>query len=367
VRVALACPYAWDAPGGVQVHVRALAEHLERRGHRALVLAPGRGGGEPGVVLVGAPVRLRYGGTVAPVCLTPASAARVRRALRSFRPDVVHVHEPFAPSTGLLAALLAPAPLVATFHAYAERSALYTAAAPLLRPLWRRLRVRLAVSEAAAAHVRSRFGPGVRVVPNGVDVDRFRAARGAGSPGRRMLWVNRLDPQKGFGVALEAFRRLAPSFPDLRFVVAGEGRDGRLLAALPPDLRARVEALGTVPHGDLPPLYAGAAVFVAPALGQESFGVVLVEAMAAGVPVVASNVAGYREVVRSGVDGLLVPPGDPEALAEAVRRVLEEPALAEALRREGSARAERFRWEAVVDEVEAAYREARARPEAGRC
>lgn len=356
MRVALACPYAWEAPGGVQVHVRALAEHLRGRGHETLVLAPGLGPPEPGVVLVGAPVRVRYGGTVAPICFSPRSALRVRRALRSFAPHVVHAHEPFSPSTGLFAVLLSPAPVVATFHAYAERSGLYTAAAPLLRPLWRRLRVRLAVSQAAAAFVTARFGAGVRVVPNGVDVDRFAGA--APRSGRRVLWVNRLDPQKGFGVALEAFARLARELPGLTFVVVGEGRDRRLVETLPADLRARVELRGAVPHEDLPRHYAGASVFVAPALGQESFGMVLVEAMAAGVPVVASDIPGYREVVRDGVDGLLVPPGDPGALAAAVRRVLEEPGLAERLRAAGRARAEGFRWEAVVEQVEAAYREA---------
>ncbi|HXF57235.1 MAG TPA: glycosyltransferase family 4 protein [Actinomycetota bacterium] len=357
MRVALACPYAWEAPGGVQVHVRALAEHLSRRGHETLVLAPGTGPSEPGVVLVGTPVRLRYGGTVAPVCFSPRSALRVRGALRAFAPHVVHAHEPFSPSTGLFAALLSPAPVVATFHAYAERSGLYTAAAPLLRPLWRRLRVRLAVSQTAAAFVTARFGPGVRVVPNGVDVDRFRAAAPPVG-GRRLLWVNRLDPQKGFGVALEAFVRLARDLPDLELVVVGDGRDRRLLGGLPAHVRARVDLRGAVPHEALPAHFAGASAFVAPALGQESFGMVLVEAMAAGVPVVASDIPGYREVVRDGVDGLLVPPADPEALAAAVRRVLEEPGLAERLRAGGRARAEEFRWEAVVERVEGAYREA---------
>lgn len=357
MRVALACPYAWHAPGGVQVHVRALAEHLGRRGHETLVLAPGLGPPEPGVVLVGAPVRLRYGGTVAPVCFSPRSALRVRAALRSFAPHVVHAHEPFSPSTGLFAVLLSPAPAVATFHAYAERSALYTAAAPLLRPLWRRLRVRLAVSRAAAAFVTARFGPGVRVVPNGVDVDRFRKAAPLAG-GRRVLWVSRLDPQKGFGVALQAFVRLARDFPDLHFVVVGEGRDRRLVGGLPPEVQARVELRGAVPHEQLPPHVAGASALVAPALGQESFGMVLVEAMAAGVPVVASDIPGYREVVRDDVEGLLVPPGDPQALAAALRRVLEDPGLAERLRAAGRARAEEFRWEAVVEQVEAAYQEA---------
>lgn len=368
MKIALACPYAWDSPGGVQVHVGQLAEQLRKGGHEVLVLAPTIArslppevdSGEPRVHLVGRAVRIPYQGTVAPICFSARSARVVGSALRSFAPDLVHAHEPLTPSTGMLATLRSPAPIVATFHAFSERSALYSVAAPFLRPVWSKLRVRIAVSEAAARFVGARFHDGVRVIPNGCDVDLFAGARPReGLPsGRRMLWVGRLDEQKGFPVAVRAFSRLADQFPDLAFVVVGEGRDRGAVAMLSPDARGRVVLAGSVQHRDLPGYVAGADVFVAPALGQESFGIVLVEAMAAGVPVVASDITGYREVVRNDVDGLLVPPRDPDALAIAVGRVLSDPALAVRLTEAGRDRAQRFRWDVVVEEIELAYQNA---------
>lgn len=360
MKVALACPYAWDSPGGVQVHVRQLARHLRERGHDVLVLAPAwRDDAEPGVKVVGRPLRVRYQGTVAPISFGPATLARVGREIRDFGPDIVHAHEPLTPSVGMFAALRSRAPVVATFHAYAERSRLYTAAVPVLRIVWRHLSVKLAVSEAAVGFVRSRFGGEVRIVPNGVDVERF--ARGASEPatglpeGRRLLWVGRLDPQKGFGVALRAFAQLSQDVPDLSLVVVGDGRDRPAVAELLPEVRAKVVMVGAVSNEGLPPYHAAADVFVAPALGQESFGYVLVEAMAAGIPVVASDIPGYREVVRDGIEGLLVPPGDPSALAGALRRVLADDDLAYKLREAGLARAKRYSWDVVIGDIEAAY------------
>lgn len=363
VRVGLACPYAWDAPGGVQVHVGQLAGVLSERGHEVLVLAPAlRPLRETGVAIVGRALRIPYQGTVAPICPSPLSVPRIARALRSFRPDVVHAHEPLAPSTGMFATLRSPAPVVATFHAYAERSLLLDVAVPLLRPVWRRLAVRVAVSEAAAEFVTGRLGirNDVRVVPNGVDVDLFAKAepRAGLPPGRRILWVGRLDRQKGFPVAVRAFAELAGEHPDLWFVVVGDGRDRQAVSAVPEEIRRRILMVGSVSHRALPAYHGAADVFVSSAFGQESFGLVLVEAMAAGVPVVATDIPGYREIARDGVDALLVPPGDPRALAGAMGRVLAEPATAAGLAGAGRARAESFRWTAIVDRLEDAYREA---------
>jgi phosphatidyl-myo-inositol alpha-mannosyltransferase len=324
-----------------------------------MVLAPGRAP-EQGVHITGRAVPIPYQGTVAPISFSARSYRNVGDALRAFGPDLVHAHEPLAPSTSMLATLRARAPVVATFHAHAERSGLLTAAAPVLRPVWKRLRVRIAVSEAAAAFVRARFGDGIRIVPNGCDVESFATAEPADDlpPGRRLLWVGRLDPQKGFRVAVRAFAELAPELEDLALVVAGEGRDRRAIDELPPEVRARVVMLGAVPHQRLPRYHAAATVFVAPAVGQESFGMVLVEAMAAGLPVVATDIAGYREVVRNDVEGLLVPPGQARALASGIRRILTEPALADRLGRRGREAAERYRWPVVVGQVEDAYRDA---------
>jgi len=360
VRVALACPYWWEATGGVQTHVRQLAAHLRDRGHQTLVLAPGREPAtDPGVRIVGRSVKVRFNRSVAQICPDPRSWARVRRELRAFRPDVVHVHEPISPSTSMFAALSAPGPVVATFHAGSERKLAVRVASPFLRLVWSRLDVMIGVSEAAAEFGTGPFRRRARIVPNGVDVDMFHDPAPAElPPGRRLLFVNRLDPRKGFSVAVEAFAELARELPDLWLVVAGDGPERGAVARLSPELRERALMLGAVPHDDLPPYHAAADLFLGPARGGESFGIVLVEAMAAGLPIVASDIEGWREVVTDGVDGILVPPSDPGALAAAVRRVLDDPALARRLGEAGRARSERYRWETVTGEIEAAYRDA---------
>lgn len=359
MRVLLACPYGWDAPGGVQVHVRDLADVLRARGHDVLVVAPGgRRATDPYVRIVGRSVRVPYGGTVAPICFSRRSFGRIRRIMRAFDPDVVHAHEPLTPSTSMLATFAATAPVVATFHAYSDRSRLMELAAPLLRTVHRRIAGGVAVSAAAAAFL-ARAVPGeVEIVPNGVDVERFAAGgpRPDGLPdGRIVLWVNRLDPQKGFPVAVRAFARVAAEMMDVHLVVAGDGRDRDETQLLSEADRRRVVMLGSVPHERLPAYHAAADAFVSPATGQESFGIVLVEAMAAGVPVVATDIPGYREVVRDGVEGLLVPPNDPEALARALRRVLSEPELSFELGRSGRVRAATFSWGVVAPRIEAIY------------
>lgn len=365
MRVVLSCPYAWDAPGGVQVHVRDLAARLTSRGHDVLVLAPARERtADHDVRVVGRPIRIPYGGKVAPICFSRASWRRIGRALEVFEPDVVHAHEPFSPSTSMLSVLATDAPVVATFHAYHARSRLLEAAAPLLRTVARRIDAAVAVSRAAARFVSSVVAGDVEIVPNGVDVDRFAdpGASAADLPaGRRLLWVGRLDPQKGFPVLVRAFARLAADFDDLSLVVAGDGRDRNSVEWLPDDARRRVVMLGSVPNDHLPPYHAAAEVFAAPATGHESFGIVLVEALAAGVPVVASDIPGYREVIRDGVDGLLVPPSDAAALAAAVGRLLRQPDLAAALAAAGPARAREFSWDVVAPRIEAVYERVAAR------
>lgn len=361
MKILLACPYDWGAPGGVQVHVRQLAEGLRRRGHDTRVVAPGIAPApDPWVRVVGRPIRVPYNGTVAPISFSPGAWRRIRSAMRSFGPEIVHVHEPLTPSTSMLAALAASAPVVATFHAYLDRSRLMELAGPALRRVSRRIDAGIAVSEAAAEFLRRVIPVPVQIVPNGVDVGRFAhpGAPARGLPaGRKVLWVNRLDPQKGFRVMLDAFERLPAELDDVHLVVVGDGRDREALRSLPERIRPRVLQLGTVAHDLLPTYHAAVDVFVSPAVGQESFGIVLVEAMAAGVPVVCTDIPGYREVVRDGVEGLLVRPNDPAALAGAITRVLDDPALAATMAGAGRARAAGYAWDAVLPRLEAIYEE----------
>jgi phosphatidylinositol alpha-mannosyltransferase len=271
------------------------------------------------------------------------------------------VHEPFAPSTSLLGVLCADAPVVATFHAYYEpftlHGGIYTAFSQLLRPVWSRIDHRIAVSRAAQRTMNARMrGAKSTIIPNGAMIDHFRDATPATlPPGRRMLFVGRLEPRKGFQVALDAFAELAPRYDDLRLVVVGDGPQRARVRRLSPALRARVDMIGRASHDDLPTYHAAADFFVAPATGRESFGIVLVEAMAAGLPVVASDLPGYREVVRHEREGLLVPPTDPVALADAGARLLDDPALSRRLSIGGRTRARAFAWPRVAARVERVY------------
>lgn len=360
MRVALTCPYAWDDPGGVQTHVRELAARLIERGHVVTVLAPVRGNeAEAFVRPVGRPVDIPYNASNAPIDPRPWVIRQIRDELRRFGPDLLHAHEPLTPSTSLWAVLAASVPLVATFHSGAERSRLYDVAAPLLRRIARRIAVRIAVSDAAAAFAGARIGGAFEIVPNGVDVQRFAGAEPADlGVGTKLLFVGRLDERKGFPTAVRTFARLAAERPDLRLVVAGEGPDREALAGLGPELSDRVIMLGSVPNVDLPPFHAACDAYLGPAVGGESFGVVLVEAMSAGLPVIASDIAGYREVVRNGLDGLLVPPRDPAAMAAAVDRVLSDENLADRLRNAGLERARGFDWSVVASRLEGIYERA---------
>ena len=360
MRVALTCPYAWDDPGGVQTHVRELAERLLADGHAVTVLAPVRtAAAQAWVRPVGAPVDIPYNASNAPIDPRPWAVRQIADELRRFGPAVVHVHEPFTPSTSMWATLAARVPVVATFHSGATRSRLSDVASPLLRRLARRIVVRVAVSDAAADFARRRIEGDFVIVPNGVDVARFARAEATDlGPGTTLLFVGRLDERKGFPTALAAFLQLAPRFDDLRLVVAGDGPDRAAVEGVSPELRPRIRMLGAVPNVDLPPISAAGDLFLGSAVGGESFGVVLVEAMAAGVPVVASDIPGYREVIRDGVDGLLVPPRDPGAIADAAGRILADPELAARLRDAGRARAEAFDWSVVVAALHECYRRA---------
>lgn len=357
MRIALACPYAWDDPGGVQVHVRELAAHMIAKGHDVCVLAPVRGRAtEPWVRAIGRPVDIPYNASNAPIDPRPWSLRRVRDALAAFRPDVVHVHEPFTPSTAMWATLAARAPVVATFHSGAERSRLYDLAAPVIRLIERRIVVRIAVSRVAERAAAARVGGPFEVVPNGADAERFASAAPADlGQGTKLLFVGRLDERKGFPTAVRAFAQLAPDRPDLRLVVVGDGPQRSAVEALSPDIRARVRMLGAVPNVDLPPYYAACDLYLGTSVGGESFGIVLVEALAAGLPVVASDIAGYDEVVSDGVEGLLVPPRDPEAVARAAATILDDPGLAARLASAGRKRAATFDWSVVAARLEELY------------
>jgi len=372
LRIVQVSPYSWDVPGGVQVHVRELAAQLRALGHTVLILAPGSAREQrDDTVIVGRAIPVRGNGSVARIAFGPQVASAVGRALREFKPDVIHVHEPLVPSVSMHVVLSANAPVVATFHSNVGRertsSLWFKLAVPMIRPVWNKLAKRIAVSEAARHSVCSRMGDGdLLIVPNGVDVSRFAAAAPAPlAPGRHLLFVGRLEERKGFPIAVSAFAELARLYPDLRLLVIGDGTERTAVDQLNADARARVEMLGRVDDDRLASYLKAADVYIGPALGGESFGIVLAEAMAAGKPIVASDIDGYRDVARDGLEALLVAPGEVPPLVAAVREVLDDQRLARSLGDGGARRAREFDWEVVSQRVMGVYEEVLGTQRAG--
>jgi phosphatidyl-myo-inositol alpha-mannosyltransferase len=362
VKVALVCPYAWDRDGGVQSHVRSLALTLRARDHDVAVLAPlanpsrrGPDGLGIDIRVTGRTVPIPANGSVAPLSFGPRAAARVSGALRRFVPDVVHVHEPLVPSVSLLALYGKVSPAVGTFHAAADSSFGYAAARPVLRHALDRLAVRTAVSDAARRLIERYFPGDYLLTPNGVDAAAFGAAEPIDlGPGKKVLFLGRVERRKGLEVLIQAATRLRDL--DVELIVAGGGpREGRC-RALARQLEVPARFLGRVSDGDVRRLYRSADAFCAPGLGGESFGIVLLEAMAAGAPLVCSDVPGFRAVAEGAAE--IVPPGDPGRLAAALRRVLTDDGARAALRASGLRRASMYDWKRLAAGVEAAYERA---------
>lgn len=357
MKVAIVCPYAWDNSGGVQSHVRSLAETLRRRDHDVVVLAPYRSRRpEPDDARrVARSYGIPANGSVAPVAFGPLAAAAIRRALRATAADVIHLHEPLIPSLSLLALWNATAPTVGTFHAAADGSFGYRVAAPVLQRAARRLTVRTAVSDAARDLI-ARYIPGEYVLtPNGVDTERFAEAKSMPrGTRRRVLFLGRIERRKGLEVLIQAMARVRDL--DAELVVAGSGPEERAARSLARQLQVDATFLGHVSDDDVPRLYRSADVYCAPGLGGESFGIVLVEAMAAGVPVVCSDLPGFR-AVAGGAAGL-VPPGQAGPLADALREVLVDPARAARMAKMSEQMARAFDWDRLIVGVEEVYRRA---------
>jgi phosphatidyl-myo-inositol alpha-mannosyltransferase len=362
MRVAIVCPYAWDRPGGVQSHISSLAECLRGRDHDVLIVAPRSRSlpEETGVVLTGRAIPIPANGSIAALAFGPDAAAGVRRVLLDFEPDVIHLHEPLIPSLSLLALARANAPCVGTFHAAADSSAGYRLGQPILRLAARKLAVRTAVSDAARALIQ-RYLPGeYHLTPNGIDTGRFADAPPADlGSGKKVLFLGRLERRKGLEVLLQAMTRLRDR-DDIELVVAGTGPEEKQLRALAESLLVNARFLGRVDDETKAGLFKRADLYCAPGLGGESFGIVLVEAMAAGTPVVCSDLPGFRAVAAG--TAVLVTPGDAGLLADAARRVLDDESLASKMGKSGARTASGFDWARLVGNVESLYRRATKEP-----
>ena len=379
MRVALVSPYSWTYQGGVNRHVESLAEELIGQGDEVRVFAPYDPPGRLSKVLhradpvaipppdylvpVGRTVGLNANGAVSNLSLSPAAVARLRRELRQGRYDVIHVHEPVAPLLAWDASARPHTPVVGTFHAYST-SALPNHLASLVgaRRLFNRLTTRIAVSEAAAWTGRRWFGGRYEIVPNGVDLDLAPVEPKPPADHLRVLFVGRAEARKGLPVLLQALGGLAEQVPCRLTVIGAEHTDVlRYLADR--DLLELIETHGRVSDPQLWRALHEADVLCAPSLAGESFGMVLTESFAAGTPVIASAIAGYSDVVRDGVDGILVPPADPQRLAEELQRAHHEPEWLASMGRAARRSAERYSWSRVAGQVRDVYERAIEAPQ----
>ncbi len=359
MRVGLVSPYSLTIPGGVQNQVMALARSLRARGHEARVLAPCDGPPPASFVTpLGSSVRQPTNGSVAPIAPDPSAQFRTIQALWAEEYDLVHLHEPGVPGPTLTTLFLKPAPMVGTFHAAGSQPA-YGVLKPLARWGGARLDARVAVSADARELAEPSIGGRWIELFNGIELAPLRAAEPWPTEGPTVFFLGRHEPRKGLPVLLEALEHMPR---DVTLWVAGEGDETEDLKRRHPD--RRIEWLGRIGDAERDRRMVGADLFCAPSLGGESFGIILLEAMGAGTPVLASAIPGYSKVATSAApDGsvpdepaaLLVPPGDPVALAAAISDLLEDSGAREALRRAGLQRAEAFDMERLCDRYEDVY------------
>ncbi len=386
MHIALVSPYDYGVSGGVNKHIGCLATAFTSMGHTARIIAPcsdkDSNGNHHLITASSHIVRVPFAGSVARISLSPRSYQRVKGILQAGNYDVLHLHEPLMPTLPLAVLrhrdLVPKAVCVGTFHAYREASQAYYYGRSIFTRFFKRLDSMIVVSEAARQYHMRYFQAEYAIIPNGVDVAHF--ADPAVRPVERfadgrpnILFVGRLEKRKGLPYLLEAFAHVRQAIPDARLLVVGAYDK---LEKIPFVLQARqlglsgVHFIGRVDELDLARYYRTATVFCAPSTGMESFGLILLEAMAAGAPIVCSDIDGYRGVVADGVDGWLVPPEDPAALAEALVALLNDPARRAAMSAAGSLKVHRYDWNVVAGQVlehyQALRERLRARPARGK-
>ncbi len=383
MKIALVSPYDWGYPGGVKTHIEHLATELRHRGHSVRILTPSSQRGdrpmEFGIYKIGWTAPVRLNGSIARVAITPALTGSLRRLLRFEQFDIIHLHEPMVSTLTLAVLRLARAmhiPCVATFHASTNKrtstaAVAYAMASPFLQASFRRIDGYIAVSSAALAHVSWHFTANYHIIPNGIDIGHFaptvtplpQFADGACN----ILFLSRLEPRKGLRYFLKAIPLIREQYatmggPPLRFIIAGDGPQRMKFQRFAQQMGWQdVVFVGYVPEEEKPSYFASATIYCAPATGSESQGLILLEAMATGTPVVASDIPGYRTVIPTAAEGLLTPPRDAERLAWAVCHLLRQPELRARIGEQGRQRAQLYSWPRITEEIEAVYEESQVR------
>ncbi len=360
MKIALVSPYDFTWPGGVTAHISQLSHQLTDMGHSVKILAPFSpsriDGQEQNFIPLGRSVPIPSGGSIARISLSAWLYRRVRRILHEEKFDVIHLHEPLAPYLPLAVLQCSNSVNIGTFHAFHGSTRMYRWSSPILKHWFQRLNGRIAVSPAALSHVQHFFPQDYTIIPNGIDLD-FFAADVPPIPEFRdgkinILFVGRLEKRKGLRYLLDAYSRLKSHFPNTRLTVVGPGHpDQYCYRILAERSLEDVVFVGAVDHKMLPRYYQTADIFCSPAIGKESFGIVLLEAMAAAKPIVASHIQGYADVVTDGHQGLLAPPQDGEGLAATLARLVKDPDLRRKLGANGRADVNQYAWRTVASRV----------------
>ena len=359
LRIGLVCPYGWDVPGGVQYHIRDLAECLINNGHHVEVLAPATESEDlpDYVVSAGRAVSIPYNGAVARVLFGVGANSRVRSWINDGDFDLLHLHEPAIPSLSLLACWAGEGAMVGTFHAAAKYQKAIFAIGPILEPVIEKLSARIAVSESARLTLTAHLETDAIVIPNGIYADNYRD--GSSRPewqGNTIGFLGRFEEdRKGLPVLLDALPIISRFIPDIRVLIAGPGDSEEVLAKVDPQLRNRVEFLGKISEEDKADFLASVSLYIAPNTGGESFGIILAEAMAGGAAVVASDIPAFADVLGNGQYGALFESENSENLAKVIIDLLRDDTKRRELAKAGAVHAQRFDWGQVGEEIFEVY------------
>lgn len=359
LRIGIVCPYSWDVPGGVQNHIRDLAEFLINNGHYVEVLAPATESSElPDYIFsAGRAVSIPYNGAVARVLFGVGANSRVRNWINDGDFDLLHLHEPAIPSLSLLACWAGEGAMVGTFHAAAKYQKAIVAIGPILEPVIEKLSARIAVSESARLTLTAHLETDAIVIPNGIYADNYRdgSAR-AEWQGNTIGFLGRFEEdRKGLPVLLDALPIISRFIPDIRVLIAGPGDSEEVLANVDPQLRNRVEFLGKISEEDKADFLASVSLYIAPNTGGESFGIILAEAMAGGATVVASDIPAFADVLGGGEFGALFESENSESLAKVIIDLLRDDQKRKDLAIVGAMHAQRFDWSQVGEEIFEVY------------
>ena len=359
LKIGIVCPYSWDTPGGVQNHIRDLAEFLIAAGHNVSVLAPAIDETKlpDYVVNAGKPISIPYNGAVARVLFGPVAFARVRQWISQGDFDLLHLHEPAIPSISLLACWAADGPMVGTFHAAAKRQKIIFAIGPILEPAIEKLSARIAVSEAARLTLTDHLDTDAVIIPNGIYANRYTEGKSIQKwSGNTIGFIGRFEePRKGLSILVDALPVISRFAPDVRVLVAGPGDPEEVIENIDPQLRQRFEFLGKITEAEKADFMSSVAVYVAPNTGGESFGIILAEALAGGACVVASDIPAFDDLLGQGEYGALFESESATELAKVVIDLLRDENKRKGLSSRGKERAQLFDWTVVAEQIYSVY------------